>query len=102
MHSTNNTTKLLVRVEVLVRSAQPLPDALRVAVVARMETMLSAEVKLIESVDPNLIGGLVVRVGDRVYGRQRRQLAGATAQRSDRERPLQTIKESLERFEIAE
>lgn len=93
--------KLLVRVEVLVRSAQPLPDALRVAVVARMETMLSAEVKLIESVDPNLIGGLVVRVGDRVYDasvanwlvRLRKEAIEKTAQ---------TIKESLERFEIAE
>ena len=93
--------KLLVRVEVQVRSAQPLPEALRVAVVARMETMLGAEVRLIESVDPNLIGGLVVRVGDRVYDasvanwlvRLRKEAIEKTAQ---------TIKEALERFEIAE
>jgi F-type H+-transporting ATPase subunit delta len=93
--------KLLVRVEVQVQSAQPLTEELRVAVIARLEDMLGAEVKLVESVEPNLIGGLVVRVGDTVYD-------GSVAnwlvrlRKEALEKTAETIKQALERFEVAE
>lgn len=52
------------RVEVYVRSAAPLTDAQREKVKQAASEKLGAGVALIETVDPALLGGLVVVIGD--------------------------------------
>jgi F-type H+-transporting ATPase subunit delta len=52
---------------VLVRSAVPLDDAQREAVRDRLGRMLAATPLVTYQVDPALLGGLVVQVGDDVY-----------------------------------
>ena len=56
-------------VEARVRSAKPLTDAERTALKARLEVRAGQTIRLTEEVQPDLIGGLVVRVGDVVYDR---------------------------------
>lgn len=51
-------------VEATVASAVPLEEADVAALRARLEGMTGAHVRLAASIDPSLIGGLVVRVGD--------------------------------------
>ena len=55
------------RIPVTVRSAVPLPDDQLDALRGRLETQLKATPVLKLEVDPSLIGGLVVQVGDDVY-----------------------------------
>lgn len=50
-----------------VRSAVPLTDELRQAVIARLRETMDQEIVLRETVDPQLIGGLLVRIGDTVF-----------------------------------
>ena len=57
----------LGRTVALVTSAVPLDDALRAQVVERLSATLAREVVLRERVDPALVGGLLIRVGDVVY-----------------------------------
>lgn len=55
------------RVEVQVATAAPLEAARREALQEQLGKLLGAQVVLLTRVDPELIGGLVVRVGDTVY-----------------------------------
>jgi F-type H+-transporting ATPase subunit delta len=55
------------RVRVLVTTATPLTDPLRGQIADRMRTQLGREPVLEEAVDPRMIGGLLVRVGDQVF-----------------------------------
>ena len=55
------------RKPVTVRSAVPLDEGQREAVLARLATMIQATPVITLEVDPSLIGGLVVQVGDDVY-----------------------------------
>lgn len=57
----------LGRASVEVRSAVPLTDELRSSIGSRLGQFLGREVVLREKVDPSVIGGLVIRVGDTVY-----------------------------------
>ncbi len=57
----------LGRASVEVRSAVPLTDELRSSIGSRLGEFLGREVVLREKVDPSVIGGLVIRVGDTVY-----------------------------------
>jgi F-type H+-transporting ATPase subunit delta len=50
-----------------VRTALPLDDGQRVDVIARLRSLTGAEVEIQETVDPDLIGGIAVRIGDRLY-----------------------------------
>jgi F-type H+-transporting ATPase subunit delta len=54
------------RIEVEVRSAAPLDDALRASLKAALERRLSREVELANVIDPSLIGGAIIRAGDLV------------------------------------
>lgn len=54
------------RLRVQVRTAETLDAALRERVTASLSKALKQEVVLEEEVDPNLLGGIVVRVGDQV------------------------------------
>lgn len=55
------------RVRVRVRSAVPLSDEQRGRLVSQLRDRLRMEPQLETQVDPDLLGGLVVRVGDWVY-----------------------------------
>ena len=51
------------RLEVEAITAVPMPDDLRKRVVQRIQGQTGATVELTESVDPDIVGGLVLRVG---------------------------------------
>jgi F-type H+-transporting ATPase subunit delta len=55
------------RVPVQIRSAVPLSDDQRDKLVAQLRQSLQADLKLDLRVDPDLLGGLIVRAGDYVY-----------------------------------
>jgi F-type H+-transporting ATPase subunit delta len=55
------------RVVAEVRTAVPLSDDLRNDVARRLSQSLGKQVRLKESVDSALVGGMVIRVGDTVY-----------------------------------
>jgi F-type H+-transporting ATPase subunit delta len=50
-----------------VRSAFPLEAAQRTAVTARLREITGTQIELTEQVDPALIGGIAVRIGDQLY-----------------------------------
>jgi F-type H+-transporting ATPase subunit delta len=63
------------RIRVQLHTATPLEDRLAHSLVASLRKLLGGEPKLESSVDPELIGGVVLRVGDTVYdGSVARQL----------------------------
>jgi F-type H+-transporting ATPase subunit delta len=88
-------------VEVSVVTAEPLTEELREAVRKRLSASLGKQVHLKEWVEENLIGGLVVRIGDTVYDAS---LAGqfqrirGTALASARSQ----MRETFERFAAAD
>jgi len=59
--------EMMGRIVAQVRTAVPLDDALRSQISDRLGSAMNKEVRLRESVDPDLIGGMVIRVGDRVF-----------------------------------
>ena len=50
-----------------IRTALPLDDEDRVELVRTLERMAGRDVELTELVDPSLIGGISVRIGDQLY-----------------------------------
>lgn len=68
-------------VEVVVTSAAPLDDAERANVTATFTKILGKQIRIQEKVDTNLLGGMVVQVGDRLYDG--------------------SVKNKLERFQLA-
>ena len=50
-----------------VRTALPLDDGQRADVAARLRSLTGSQVEMNETVDPDLIGGIAVRIGDRLY-----------------------------------
>jgi F-type H+-transporting ATPase subunit delta len=50
-----------------VRTALPLDDAQRTAIVDRLHELTGDEIEINEVVDESLIGGITVRIGDRLY-----------------------------------
>jgi len=87
------------RVEVLVESAYPLSNPLLERIASRLTQLLGRQVMLTTDVDPELLGGLVVRVGDTVYdaslAAQLKRLEEVTLDHTK-----QKIRESLERFAV--
>lgn len=55
------------RIQVQVTVPQPLDDAQRAALVERLKKTFQKDVRLEMQVDPNILGGLVIRVGDTVF-----------------------------------
>lgn len=85
------------KVRVQVQSAVPLSETTRLAVVQQLSQSLSAEPILEESVDPGLLGGLVIRLGDTVYdGSVRIRLKQLRAKL--RERCLHEVQRGRDRF----
>ena len=50
-----------------VRTALPLDDADRAELERTLERLAGRQVEFTETVDPGLIGGIAVRIGDRLY-----------------------------------
>jgi F-type H+-transporting ATPase subunit delta len=50
-----------------VRTALPLDDGQRAEIAARLRQLTGEQVEMDETVDPDLIGGIAVRIGDRLY-----------------------------------
>lgn len=57
----------LGRLRVKVTSAQTLTDAQKKDITANLKKKFGKEVVLMEKVDPSLLGGIMLRIGDRVY-----------------------------------
>ena len=55
------------RIEVQLTSATPLDDETRSSITSQLSSSLDKQVELVVDVDPHLIGGTIVRIGDTVY-----------------------------------
>lgn len=55
------------RVEVQVTTATPIDDATREMLVAKLRSSLGRDIDLQMRLEPDVIGGLVIRIGDTVY-----------------------------------
>jgi F-type H+-transporting ATPase subunit delta len=65
------------RIRVAVRSAVDLSDAIRRDLVSVLEDRLKCSIEIEAETDPHLMGGAVVRIGDRVWdGSLRARLNG--------------------------
>jgi F-type H+-transporting ATPase subunit delta len=91
--------QLRKRVEVTVQSAAPISNQLQYTIAAKLKQLLHRDVVLTAEVDPDLLGGLVVRVGDTVYDGS---LAGKLKQMQavTLDKTTETIRESIERFSL--
>lgn len=88
------------RVEVIVETAHPLSNPLRERITARLGELLASEVILTTAINPELLGGLVVRVGDTVYdaslAARLKRMGQVTLDNTK-----QTLRESLARFAVS-
>jgi F-type H+-transporting ATPase subunit delta len=88
------------RIEVEIRTAQPLSNPLRQTIADRLKGLLGKEVELTTEVRPELLGGIVVKVGDTLYdGSLANQLERTRAQAI--EATMQSIRRSVDRFATA-
>ena len=55
------------RIEVQVTSATPLDEEMRAAITSQLVSSLNSQVELVVEVNPELIGGTIIRIGDTVY-----------------------------------
>jgi len=58
---------MLGRIVAEVRTAVPLDGGLRQTVLDRISQSTGKEVRLVEVVDPRLVGGMVIRIGDTIF-----------------------------------
>jgi F-type H+-transporting ATPase subunit delta len=85
------------RLEVHVRTAEPVDQDLLASITQRLSEALKSELDVHSEVDPELLGGVVVRVGDTVYD-------GSVANRLERLRAVtlaktqQEMRHALARF----
>jgi F-type H+-transporting ATPase subunit delta len=59
--------EMLGRMVAEVRTAVPLGDDLRASVVKKIGGSTGKEIRLVEVVDPDLVGGMVIRLGDTIF-----------------------------------
>jgi F-type H+-transporting ATPase subunit delta len=55
------------RIQVSLTVAQPLDTAAENALVAKLKTVFNKDVRLVTRVNPGILGGLIIRVGDTVF-----------------------------------
>jgi len=88
------------RIEVLVESAAPLSNPLKERIAGRLTQLLGHQVILKTSLNPDLLGGLLVRVGDTVYDAS----LAARLKRMEEvtlDHTKQQLRESLSRFAVS-
>lgn len=87
------------RVEVLVETAAPINNQVQGAISSRLTQLLGRQVVLSTDVNPDLLGGLVVRIGDTVYDGS---LAGRLNQMRTvtLEHTTQAIRQAADRFAL--
>ncbi|MEY4177089.1 MAG: synthase subunit delta, sodium ion specific [Planctomycetota bacterium] len=78
------------RVEVLITTAVPMPADVMASVESRLATALGKSISLTSRIDPQLVGGFVVRIGDTVYD-------GSVSNRLQRMRE-ETLTQSVEQL----
>lgn len=87
------------RVMATMTTAEPVDDEVRNKVAQKLSAVLGKQVTIQSQIDPSIIGGLVVRVGDTVYDgslkNQLKQVRSAAMVRANQE-----IRQALERFAI--
>ncbi len=89
------------RVEISVETAEAINSLLMSQIQQRLTTALGRQVELHCRVNPQLLGGLVIRVGDTVYdGSLENQLARMRSETLDR--AAQLIRDSLQRFLVTQ
>ncbi len=89
------------RVAVTVETADAINSQVRSQIEQRLTTTLGRQVELCCSVNPSLLGGLVVRVGDTVYdGSLENRLVRMRGETLDR--TAQLIRDSLQRFLVSQ
>lgn len=88
------------RVEVTIESVVPLSNPLKERIAGRLAQLLGKQVVLKTSLNENLLGGLLVRVGDTVYdaslAARLRRMEEVTL-----EQTKQQLRESLNRFAVS-
>jgi F-type H+-transporting ATPase subunit delta len=85
------------RVQATMVTAQAVDEATRQRVAGRLQEVLGKQVLVTAEVDPSVLGGLVVRVGDTIYdGSLKNQLSQVRAAAIGRAN--QEIRKSLDRF----
>lgn len=88
------------RVEITVQTAYPLSNPVRERIASKLRQMLGHEVVLSTEIEEDLLGGLVVRIGDTVYdgslANKLKTMRGAALERTAR-----TMRDSLERFALS-
>jgi len=88
------------KVRVQVRSAQELSDSQREKIEQRVRTVLNKEPILVPSVESELLGGIIIQVGDTIYdGSLRTRLK--KLQSRLRERYLNEIQSGRDRFSLS-
>lgn len=89
------------RVEAVLTTAESVEDSVRDKIAAKLEKVLGKKVDLQTKVDPTVIGGMLVRVGDTVFDgsieNRLKQVREATLDKA-----YQQIRETLDRFATAE
>lgn len=87
------------RLAVRVTTAEPITEEIKKQIAAQLGTALGKTIELHHSVDPSIIGGLVVRIGDTVYDTS---LANSLARvkRVAFEKAVLEIKQALPRFAV--
>jgi len=78
------------RIEVLITTAAPMPPDVLMSVESRLAVALGKSISLTSRIDPALLGGFVVRVGDTVYD-------GSVSNRLNRMRE-ETLAQSVEQM----
>lgn len=53
--------------EAVVKTAIPLDDKKKELIISHLATQTGKKIELKQSVDPNLIGGMIVQIGDKLY-----------------------------------
>jgi F-type H+-transporting ATPase subunit delta len=85
------------RVGVILITAEPIDDDVRTYAVTSLTKTLGKEIELNSRVDPSILGGAIVRVGDTVYdGSAKNQLRRARS--AAVQRAFQEIRDSFNRF----
>lgn len=87
--------------EVQIMSANPLSSGLIKQIQSALKSQLGQEVSLDQKTDPDLIGGLVIRIGDKVYdGSVRQKLA--TLRQETVDKTVQQMRDAGDRFSASQ